>query len=90
MPTTHMEHCKRPHFTTFTILKVFTTVPGEKIWFQGVKITILSYKNPIFVKARSFNAFFLPIFIVSHCGSRKQILFYIHRCSVGNEKVFRR
>ena len=64
MPTTHIKHCKRPQFNKIYHFKIFTTALGEKIWFQGVKITIL---NPIFVKASSFKAICLPIIVVSHC-----------------------
>ena len=44
MPTTHMNHCKRSQFNKS--LESFYCGPGgEKIWFQGVKIEILSYKT---------------------------------------------
>ena len=45
MPTTHIKQGKQPQFNKITTLEVFNTVPGGKIWFQGVKIAILRYKT---------------------------------------------
>ena len=78
MPKTHIKHCKRPQFNKIYHFESFYYGSRiKKVWFQGVKITFLSYKTQFDVKASSFNAIFSPIIVVYHCGSRKHFILHL-------------
>ena len=86
MPTTHIKHCKQPRFNKIYHFESFYYGFRGKIWFRGKNCKFKLW-NPIFVKTSSFNAIYSPIIVASHCGSGKQILFYIYWCS-GGKKSF--